>query len=118
MEDIKIAKKYIQKANNAKQQGHEFNLNFTSYKNLMRAKKCYFTGELLTTPVGGENARLTDRTIDRVDSSKPYEKGNVVACSLAANRIKGTIESNEHGWGFEIVRKILKKVPLRQSDLK
>ena len=40
-----------------------------------------------------DNVQLPNTmTIDRIDSDRPYEKGNVVACSYAFNQMKAQIE--------------------------
>lgn len=94
--DLYVAKKLASKAKNAKDRGIEFSLTFQSMKNLMKAKKCYYTGITLTTPEGVQpdqtGNKASDRTIDRVDGSKGYVPGNVVACCNAANNIKAQLE--------------------------
>lgn len=95
--DLKIAKKLISKEKDAKRRGIEFSLTIQSMKNLMKAKRCYYTGIVLTEPaglcddqIGGRLA--SDRTIDRIDGTKGYVPGNVVACCNAANNIKAQLE--------------------------
>lgn len=83
-DDIKIAKAYLSKANSSKDRGIEFNLSFVSFKNMLKAKKCYFTGLTLTADTF---------TIDRIDSNKPYEAGNVAACHTTFNSLKSMIEN-------------------------
>ena len=90
--DLMVAGKMGRKAHNAQQRGIEFTLTFASMRNLMKAKKCYYTGLPLTEPVHGEALKATDRTIDRIDASKGYVKGNVVACCHAANQVKSQFE--------------------------
>lgn len=89
--DLRVAKKYAQKANNAKQRGIEFSLSLTSMKNLCRAKRCYYTGMQLTQSRHGSPMRDSDMTIERIDPSKGYVKGNVAAVCHAANAIKNQI---------------------------
>lgn len=96
--DLKVAKKLASKAKDAKSRGIEFGLTFQSMKNLMSAKKCYYTGITLTEPAGLQDDQVSfgrlasDRTIDRIDGSKGYVPGNVVACCNAANNIKSQLE--------------------------
>lgn len=94
--DLKVANKLRRKAEDAKRRGIEFGLTFQSMKNLMAAKRCYYTGIPLTEPVGlqdGDTGRApSDRTIDRIDGTKGYIPGNVVACCNAANNIKAQLE--------------------------
>lgn len=107
MSDICIARKYLKKAENAKERGIEFRLTFTSYKNLIRAKKCYYTGIRLTAASEGGVLRPTDRTIDRINSKLGYVKGNVCACCHEANNFKAVLE--RHGLiGFPEAKKIIK----------
>lgn len=111
-EDISIARRYMSKADNARTRGIEFGLSFTAFKNLMRAKKCYYTGVELTQPISKNGMKSTDRTIDRIDSTKGYVSGNVVACCHAANQMKAMWEGNP-SMGFEEVKKLVKRVDKR-----
>jgi hypothetical protein len=86
-DDELLCKKYLNKVKNARDRGIDFNLSLTSLKNIMRAKKCYFTGLTLTK----ENS-----TIDRVNSKIGYIKGNVVACHADINQLKSVFESQSH----------------------
>jgi hypothetical protein len=94
--DVYCAKHLVWKSENAKKRGIEFDLTFQSMKNLMGAKRCFYTGIMLTKSTGKEengSLRLSDATIDRIDGSKGYVKGNVVACCHAANQMKNQFES-------------------------
>jgi hypothetical protein len=94
--DLYCAKHLTWKAENAKKRGIEFDLSFQSMKNLMKAKRCFYTGIILTKSTGKEangELRLSDATIDRIDGTKGYVKGNVVACCHAANQMKNQFES-------------------------
>ncbi len=98
--DVMVARKLALKYQNAKQRGIEFGLSFTSVKNIMKAKKCYYTGLPLTR---------STLTIDRVDSNKGYVKGNVVACYTDANSFKNIIESGHKGLDLKQVTKLISK---------
>jgi hypothetical protein len=92
--DLYAAKHLVWKAENAKKRGIEFNLTVASMKNLLSAKRCFYTGIGLTKSTGKEDElKLSDFTIDRIDGSKGYVKGNVVACCHAANQMKNQFES-------------------------
>lgn len=94
--DLYAAKHLVWKAENAKKRGIEFNLTIASMKNLLSAKCCFYTGIHLTKSSGKEangELKLSDFTIDRIDGSKGYVKGNVVACCHAANQMKNQFES-------------------------
>lgn len=93
MDDLEIARRYLRKADNANRRGVEFTLTFQGYKNLILAKKCRYTGIELTRSSGPGTAKPTDHTIDRVDSTRGYVKGNVVACCHAANSAKAVFEN-------------------------
>lgn len=82
-EDVKLAKKYLSKSQNAVSRGLDFTISLTSYKNIQKAKKCYYSGLPLDE---------STRTIDRVDRTKGYIKGNVVACHTSVNSLKEVLE--------------------------
>ena len=84
MDDLYVARKLIAKKSNADQRGIEFKLSFTAMKNLLSSKKCYYTG----VPLTSEPDKANSLTIDRIDSSKGYVSGNVVACSKQFNQLK------------------------------
>lgn len=86
--DLYVMEKMQSKMHNARQRGVQFDLTFQAMKNLCRAKKCYYTGIPLTKPKSGQPAQASDFTIDRIDASKGYVAGNVVACCHAANQLK------------------------------
>lgn len=110
MIDTLIAEKYLNKYHNARNMKIEFNLSFTSFKNLMNSKKCYYTGVQMTTKLSGKTIKGTDRTVDRLDSNKGYIKGNVVACCHTVNKIKGTLENPNFLIKPKGMRKIIKTI--------
>jgi len=100
MKDVDVARKYLTKYNNAKAGGHEFTISLTSFKNMMRAKRCAYTGVLLTEPTH-KKALSTDRTIDRIDNRLGYVSGNVVACSAWINSLKSVLEDESSKLNLE-----------------
>lgn len=111
MDDLLIARKYISKADNAKKYDIEFSLSLVSFKNLMSAKKCGYTGIKLTTPRGGGlPIRCTDRTIDRIDNTLGYISGNVIAVCHAANQLKAVWENPNNPIKATHTKKMLKKL--------
>ena len=84
--DIHIARKYIALKQRAEDKGLQFNLTLRSVANMMNARKCYFTGVSIRHDTRKDAPNKL--TIDRVDASKGYIKGNVVACSLSFNQKK------------------------------
>jgi len=95
-----VARLYLSKLDQSSSRGIDFSINLVSLRNILRAKKCYWTGISLTRPkldgkgnaLGGNHRRASDITVDRIDSSLPYIKGNVVACSNYANSLKSVFE--------------------------
>ena len=115
MDDLKIAKKYVTKATNAKQSGVEFTLSLTSFKNLMRAKKCGYTGIPLTEG-GNANPIFSDVSVDRIDNSKGYVRGNVIAVAHGVNQVKGNLENPNSAFGFKECEKMLKTIKRKMKN--
>lgn len=90
-DDVRLAKQYQSKADNAKSRGISFTLSFNEYKRLKSAKRCKLTGIELSNGDGG-NIKANHLTIDRIDCSKGYELGNVIAVCHAANSFKAILE--------------------------
>ena len=108
MTEIQIARRYCQSYKRAKRRGLEFNLSLRSVANLLKAKRCYYTGVLLTDERSGKTLPATYRTIDRVDNSKGYIKGNVVACCYAANAFKNEFLEQPNLVNGKAIQKMLK----------
>jgi len=105
----KVAKRFLSKKSDAERRGIEFTLSLRSIENLLSAKHCYYTGFLLTENSDSQGHQVaTGRTIDRIDSSKGYIKGNVVACCYAANQLKAMVEGGGFK-GYELGQKIFAK---------
>jgi len=98
--NLDVARKYICKCANTLDKGVEFNLTMASIANIMKSKKCFYSG----LPLNSETM-----TIDRVDNKKGYIKGNVVACHKEVNRFKAHIENPLVIIDAEMAIKILKK---------
>lgn len=104
-----VAKFYINKVRKCADKGYSFELPLLSVHNLLRAKKCYFTGIELTRPPIDDlgyapkeyQRRNTDITLDRLDNSLGYVKGNVVPCSLYANSLKAVFECPDNVYQFD-----------------
>lgn len=93
--DVVVSRKHLQLYKSAMSRGKEFNLTYSDVKRLLLRKKCAYTGVELTKS-DGDTVRQTDRTIDRIDSTKGYVRGNVVAVSHAANQMKEMILEGQH----------------------
>jgi hypothetical protein len=73
--------------NGWKSRARERKIKFTLTKEYllsMNFKKCYYTGIDLTL----ESCKYNTISLDRIDSSKGYENGNVVFCCKAINLMK------------------------------
>jgi len=94
--DLVVAKKMVKLSQSAVDRGLQFDLTFTGLKNVMTAKKCFFSGVTLND---------NTRSIDRVDNSKGYVTGNVVACHQLINSRKNSLTIQE----IEILYKGVKR---------
>jgi len=111
MKDLTIAKKYLQKNQNAKRAGHSFELSFTEFKRLMNKKRCTYSGLELVD----EKEKFCSRTIDRIDATKGYISGNVEAVAFGINALKATIENPEHKMTLEALIKMAKTLKSQTS---
>jgi hypothetical protein len=75
----------------AKKRGLEFNL---TYDDIVVPEFCPVLGIKLSVNIGEKKIKDTSPTIDRIDSTQGYVRGNVVVVSWRVNRIKNnsTIE--------------------------
>lgn len=83
--DLLVANKLHQLKDSAVRRGKDFDLTFNVVKKLLKKKTCHYTGLKFQAD---NNLHLT---IDRIDSSKGYVIGNVVACSGWANQMKNQL---------------------------
>lgn len=88
-----VISKYNAKRNDARARGIEFTLTFRCMSNLLRAKKCAYTGVKLTLPSDVLPNTLTDLTIERVNPEEGYVPGNVIAVCRLANNMKSFTEN-------------------------
>ena len=105
-----VARVYSNKVNSCRDSGLEFSLSLTQVKNMLRAKRCQYSGVELTHCASGVAQKDTDVTIDRIDNSKGYITGNVLACSKAMNSLKGVIENPSNASTLEGTYKMCKKL--------
>lgn len=106
-QDMAIAQFYVNKITNAESRGIPFDLSFTSFKNMAKANKCYFTGLPL---------EHNTFTIDRIDNKKGYVKGNVVACHKAFNQIKSLMENPNNDLDIKTVTRGFIKTKKRMGE--
>jgi hypothetical protein len=88
--DEYVARKYIQILESAKKRGKGFNLELSDIEEIVKETKCYYTEVTLTNTKGCN----FQRTVDRIDNREGYVKGNVVACSHLANKLKNDLFEN------------------------
>ena len=113
MHDVHLSKLYCSKAESAISKGLAFTLSFAEFKRLQSTKRCYYTGVQLTKANG--SVHETDRTMDRVDASRGYITGNVVACCHAANSLKGHWEHQKSILHTKNIKAMLNKIESRNS---
>lgn len=89
LSDLSVAKKLVQLKQSADNRSIHFNLRFNTVKRLLLVKRCYYTGKVFTESGGNS------RSIDRVDTSKGYIEGNVVACTTDINQKKANLTTDE-----------------------
>lgn len=99
--DVQVATKLLALRQSAADRGIEFDLPFQSIKNILSAKKCFYTGQAIYLEF--EQNHPFKLTIDRIDASKGYIKGNVVACANYFNQKKKDLTVEE-------IRLLAKKV--------
>jgi hypothetical protein len=85
-----VARKFLQLRDSAIKRDKEFDLTLSTVRNLLRRKTCFYTG--LRVGSYEDPMHPNQLTIDRVDPSLGYVKGNVVVCSHLANQFKSKIE--------------------------
>jgi hypothetical protein len=103
--DLEVAKKMLKIHQSASDRSLEFDLSFESVKKLLTYQTCYYTNRKF------EEEGNYARSFDRVDSSKGYVEGNVVACTVDINGKKANLS-------FEEIESIYKKIlPHREKNL-
>ena len=97
LESVLSKRLHILKSANSR--GLEFNLTDANIRKLLNTKMCYYTGVAFNE----NNDPLNIITFERVDDTKGYVQGNVVAVTLRANRIKNLLveQDNELSIGIE-----------------
>lgn len=94
--EIRAIKKWLFKQKEAKSRGISFELTVEDMKGLLVQEHCYYSGIKLKHYDDGSTEPPADQfTLDRIDNSVGYVKGNVVPCSYQVNNVKsdGNAES-------------------------
>lgn len=107
---LRICRFYSSKVDQCKQNGHAFELTVSQVIAILSRKTCYWTGIKMTLTRPGKPIRGTDLTLDRVDNSKGYVPGNVVACCHAANALKAKLECPDDPLDVKSLKRMLSKL--------
>lgn len=99
LSDLEVAKKMLNLKQSADSRNIKFDLSFTTLKELMEQKKCFYTGRILE-PKGDFSL-----SIDRIDNKLGYVEGNVVACTVDINRKKTDITIEEIEMLYKAIQK-------------
>jgi len=92
--ELYVASYYRNKAQSCKDTGKEFNLTLPDVRRLLGQKYCSYTGLPLTHQhVGSTQSRYADLTIDRIDNTRGYVRGNVKAVAKGINELKSIAEN-------------------------
>lgn len=84
--DEHVARKYLQLKDNALTRGINFSLTLEDVRTVLNATRCAYSGVWFDKAPNGDKL-----TFDRVDNTKGYEPGNVVACLESINRLKNEL---------------------------
>jgi hypothetical protein len=101
--DLEVAKKMIKIYQSAADRKLEFNLSFESVKKLLNYQTCYYTNKKF------EEDGPFSRSFDRIDSSKGYVEGNVVACTVDINGKKSNLSFDEIECLYKKLNSVKKK---------
>ena len=100
MTDLELARAYVSKAQSSRSRNIPFELSFAEYKRLRSCKTCKLSGLKLSKDTF---------SLDRLNSKLGYVKGNVIACHISINNLKGTIEDPCTELSLELCTKALSK---------
>lgn len=103
MKDIIVVDKFRSIYSSAKDRGIEFDLSFRTVKRLLTQPNCFYTGKPFK-PSGKDG-----RTFDRIDASKGYVEGNVVACCQDINHKKKDLTIAEIELLYHKIKRKLKR---------
>jgi hypothetical protein len=119
VDEVRIARMYVIKAERAKKKGIEFTLSFAQYKRLITRKICAYSG--LRFSELDENCAWKSEwlglTLDRIDNSKGYIPGNVVPVCNGINQIKSQWENPRIPIDEKMTIKIITKIALAKNKL-
>lgn len=86
MNDLALARAYVNKANSCKSRKISFDLSLRRYRQLRRTRRCFYTGVELTPD---------NFSLDRIDAGVGYTDSNTVACDLEFNQRKSNLTMDD-----------------------
>lgn len=107
--ELEVSKKYFHLHKSATSRGIDFDLTLTDVRNLLKRKRCAYSGEEMVkgVPVQREGDQIPNAlTIDRKNPNIGYVRGNVVSCTHTANQLKSTLEVGDVKQ-FKMMKKLL-----------
>lgn len=105
------ARKFLQVKESARSRGIEFSLNLTTVRNLMKAKRCAYTG----LPYDFTDSNKSP-SFDRKDYKLGYVKGNVVSCRKDVNDLKNVLIEHPVSVFKDNIQLLLKTVKAWQIE--
>jgi hypothetical protein len=106
VEDYDYSVRYVQKAKSCKERNIPFLLTFSEYKNILKTKKCKYTGVEMNDVINDPFLL----TLERIDANLPYVKGNVVAVCNFINSFKSVMLENSNAFWKDDPDKMLKDI--------
>ena len=106
--DLEVARKMLKIFQSAQDRGLQFDLSFSTVKDLLSHPTCYYTGRRF------EDDGPFSRSCDRIDSDRGYIEGNVVSCTVDINSKKSNLTYEEIQTIYEkltFARKMKEKEP-------
>jgi len=106
--DLEVARKMLKIFQSAQDRGLQFDLSFSTVKDLLSHPTCYYTGRRF------EDDGPFSRSFDRIDSDRGYIEGNVVSCTVDINSKKSNLTYEEIQTIYEkltFARKMKEKEP-------
>ncbi len=113
IDEISIKKKLASLEKSVIKRGLDFNLEYEDLLKLFKTKRCYYTGVRFD-----EKIKDKQLTLDRVDRLQGYVKGNVVACTDKANKIKMQLFECQSALTYQQTRSLIDKVEKRLCNTK
>ncbi|MGZ8887967.1 MAG: hypothetical protein ACXW1D_00245 [Halobacteriota archaeon] len=115
-----VARYYTSKVQNCATEGKEFTLTLPEVRRMLGQKVCSYTGLPLTHSNVGTNSgsRYSDVTLDRIDNSKGYIKGNVKAVAKGINELKSIAENPSNELSLKHLDKMSKSLNKLMKGIK